>query len=277
MRTAHCDLRSQYAMYRINVGPPPPDGNFASGRRGRPRSRPCASGRSCGNRSGRLGQLPARAGTPGWTLTRVEAASRRFLPRSKAARCRFYLGPSLCLGCSRITLPSARAGTPRLGAGQSRSGVSPLSPRPKAVRCRFYLGPSLCTGCSRITPPRARPSLRAVCARRGDAGLADQKWSRRRPRPRNIARDPSTGARRTYPSGIRENQVGAPGPGAQRTPDVATEIWSQVMWSMAIQPAWRRGPKGIVPTPLGVSFPLPAIALLKDRLRPVTVKPVSRQ
>ena len=179
------------------------------------------------------GASPWRAGTavgaPGWTLARVEAASRRFLPHPKAARCRFYLGTSICIGCSRIT------------------------------------------------PPRARPLLRAVCARWDDAGLTDQKWPRRRPRPRNIARDPSTGARRTYPSGIRENQVGAPGPGAQRTPDVATEIWSQVMWSMAIQPAWRRGPKGIVPTPLGVSFPLPAIALLKDRLRPVTVKPVSRQ
>ena len=40
---------------------------------------------------------------------------------------------------------------------------------------------------------------------------------------RDIAQGPSTGARRTYPSGLRENQVGAPGPGAQGRPDVATE------------------------------------------------------
>ena len=56
----------------------------------------------------------------------------------------------------------------------------------------------------------------------GAQGITDLATERRL-RPRSIARAPSTGARRTYPSGIREDQVGAPGPGAQGNPDLATE------------------------------------------------------
>jgi hypothetical protein len=150
------------------------------------------------------GASPWRAGiavgAPGWTLARVEAASRRFLPHSKAARCRFYLGPSLCIGCSRITLPRApparrtacarreadapgtrgRPSTPGQSGSQVGApgpGALPLflprrlpEPAPPARR-----GPSLCIGCSRITLPRARPALRTVCACRDDAGLTDRK------------------------------------------------------------------------------------------------------
>jgi len=51
-----------------------------------------------------------------------------------------------------------------------------------------------------------------------------QAWQQRNaPGRATSPKRPFTGARRTYPSGIREHQVYAPGPGAQRIPDMATE------------------------------------------------------
>ena len=138
----------------------------------------------------------------------------------------------------------------------------------------------------------------------GPARANGQENGESRPRPRSIAREPSTGARRTYPSGIRENQVGAPGPGAlgnprrddRETPQAAQHRPRAVHWGPADlpvrhtrEPGRRAGPRcaenprrddretrdlysGSTPD----SRPLPAVQRITRR-RPARVEAASRR
>jgi hypothetical protein len=110
---------------------------------------------------------------PNPVSTKVEAASRRFVPTPIAASPRSYLHPSLCVGASPFpSLPAQARTAGSVLAREGSTGIPHVSCVPKAARRRFYprwricIGhPSPCIGASPF------PSLPAQ-ARTAGSGLA---------------------------------------------------------------------------------------------------------